>query len=119
MALKTYRELDAWKFSTELVVEIYKLTSTWPTKHRFGLASQIERASVSIPANIAEGYGRLHRGDYVHHLSIANGSLAEVETHLHIAVKLDLIDRETGLELWSKLQSIGKLLRGLIRSLKK
>jgi four helix bundle protein len=88
MALSSYRELQSWQVGMEVIESIYGLTKTWPAHERFGLVSQAQRASVSIAANIAEGYGRLHRGDYVHHLSIANGSRCELETLLLIAERV-------------------------------
>ena len=78
----------------------------------------MRRAAVSIPANIAEGYGRLHRGDYVHHLSMSNGSLAELETLLTVAVRLKLITRTRAVPCWKLAQEEGKILRGLISSLR-
>ena len=92
--MKTYRELDVWKKAVDMVVMVYELTRELPTEEKYGLISQMQRAAVSVPANIAEGYGRVHRGDYVHHLSIARGSLAELETHITIAVRLDFLARE-------------------------
>jgi len=80
MPVQTYRDLNAWKKAMDLVEGTYALTKSFPGTERFGLTSQIQRAVVSIPANIAEGNARKHRGDYVHHLSIARGSLAELET---------------------------------------
>ena len=94
MGLKTYRELDVWKKAIDLVEAVYVLTATFPASERYGLASQLQRSAVSIAANIAEGYGRSHRGDYLHHLSISRGSLMEVETHLTLAVRLKLASRE-------------------------
>src|SRR5207253_2763690 len=84
---------------------------------RFGLTSQTRRAAVSIPANIAEGNGQLHRANYLRHLSIAKGSLTELETHLQIAVRLDYLNREQAKQAWLLLQEVGRLLNGLIRSL--
>ena len=100
-----------------MVVAVYKFTAEFPKQERYGLASQMQRAAVSIPANIAEGYGRLHRGDYVHHLSIARGSLAELETHITIAVRLDFVQRESALPLWDMTQNVGQMLTKLIQSL--
>lgn len=116
--LKTYRELEVWKSAIELVAAVYVLTRCWPESERFALASQIQRASVSVPANIAEGYGRARRGEYLHHLSIARGSLAEVETLLVIAVKVGYVDRESATPLWERCQTTGKLLNGHVRALK-
>jgi four helix bundle protein len=118
MALKTYRDLEVWQKSMDLVMSVYQLTKSFPEDERFGLTGQIRRAAVSIPANIAEGYGRTHRGDYLRHLSIARGSLAELETHLVIAVRLEYISREDGVDTWHLAQDTGKLLNRLISSLK-
>lgn len=118
MALRTYRDLQAGQKSMELVVSVYHLTSEYPCEERYGLTGQTRRAAVSIPANIAEGYGRTHRGDYLRHLSVARGSLSELETHLTIAARLDFVTREGALETWTLAQETGKLLRRLIESLK-
>jgi four helix bundle protein len=76
------------------VLESYRLAGSLPRQERYELAAQIRRAAVSIPANIAEGNGRLHRGDYVHHISIARGSLMELDTHFEIARSLGYIRQE-------------------------
>jgi len=117
MALKTYRELEVWQRAMDLVVEVYRLSAEFPSREKFGLTSQIQRAAVSVPANIAEGYGRSHRGDYLHLLSVARGSLAELETHLAIAVRLGFLDRENAMDAWNLSQSVGQMLTKLIRSL--
>jgi four helix bundle protein len=101
----------------DLVEAIYQQTQPFPKEEVYGLTSQIWRAAVSIPANIAEGYGRTHRKEYVHHLSIARGSLWEVETLLQLAVRLKYLEREAALILWERLQEVGRLLNGLLRSL--
>jgi len=90
--LRSYQDLLVWQRSVDLCVEVYQLAARLPATERYGLAPQTRRAAVSIPANIAEGYGRTHRGDYVHHLSIASGSLCELETHLHITQRLHLLN---------------------------
>ncbi|NBK23655.1 MAG: four helix bundle protein, partial [Spirochaetia bacterium] len=92
----------------DMVVAVYELTAGFPAQERYGLASQMQRAAVSIPANIAEGYGRVHRGDYVHHLSIARGSLAELETHIALAARLGFTPRERATEIWNMTQEMGK-----------
>ncbi len=117
MALKTYRELDVWKKSMDLVVEVYKLTKDFPAQEKFGLTSQIQRAAVSIPSNIAEGHGRKYRGDYIHHLCISRGSLTELETLLTIAVRLKFIQRTQAVEVWKLAQEVGQMLNRLIHSL--
>ena len=119
MALKNYRDLTVWQKSMDLVVAIYELTGEFPPQERYGLSSQIQRAAVSIPSNIAEGYGRTHRGDYLHHLSIAKGSLAEVETQLALAVRLGFVAREQVIALWTLTQEVGKMIAKLIESLAK
>jgi len=117
MALKSYRDLDVWQKAMDLVVVAYETSRAFPSEERFGLASQLRKAAVSIPANIAEGYGRMYRGDYVRHLSIARGSLAELETHLAIAVRLDFITREDAMPCWDLSQEVGKMLTRLMQSL--
>ncbi|NLV45648.1 MAG: four helix bundle protein [Candidatus Hydrogenedentes bacterium] len=114
---KSYRELQVWQKAMDMVVAVYEVTAGFPTEEKYGLTSQIQRAAVSVPANIAEGYARVHRGDYVHHLSIARGSLAELETHLTIAVRLNFIQRERAVEIWSMTQEINKMLTSMILTL--
>ncbi len=116
--LTTYRELEVWQSAIDLVAAVYAMSKAWPDSERFGLISQAQRASVSIPANIAEGYGRAKRGEYLHHLSIARGSLAELETIIVIAVRLGHSQRDDAAVIWSKCQTVGRLLNGQIRSLK-
>ena len=83
----TFRELDVWKRAMQLVDEVYDLVVKFPRSEQFILRSQLLRSVISVPSNIAEGHARFHRGDYVHHLSIARGSLAELETQLEIAMR--------------------------------
>jgi four helix bundle protein len=117
MSEQTYQKLDVWNVAMDLVEAIYRLSSEFPDSERYGLKSQIQRAAVSIPANIAEGYGRLHRGDYLRHLSIARGSLMELETHLALAARLKLVERSKVLESWESSQRVGQMLTKLIASL--
>lgn len=118
MGLKSYRDLEVWQRAVDLVVAVYQLSKVFPPEERFGLVSQIQRATVSIPADIVEGYARMHRGDYLHHLSIAKGSLAELETHLTVSVRLHLIERGMVMEVWGIVQEVGKMLTKLIQSLR-
>lgn len=101
----------------ELAEEVYRLTELLPETEKYGLSSQLQRASASIPANIAEGYGRSHRGDYLRHLSIARGSLMEVETHLILAVRVKKLERENAVKAWELAQEVGKMLTQMIRSM--
>src|ERR1700687_5955116 len=78
--IKSYRDLETWQEAMNLVEKVYEITKSLPSEELYGLKSQIRRCSVSIPSNIAEGHGRKGSGEYLHHLSIAKGSLAELET---------------------------------------
>lgn len=112
-----YRELVAWQRGVDLVERVYRLTAEWPREEIYGLTNQIRRAAVSVPANTAEGQGRSSRKEFAHHLSIAFGSLCEIETHLVIANRLAYIDTPTCDELIVQSTSVAKPLHGLIRSL--
>ena len=90
--IRSHKDLDAWKNAIDLVVDIYKCAENFPSEERFGLKSQICRAAVSIPSNIAEGAARISSNEFAHFLSIAMGSLSEVETQIIIAQKLSYID---------------------------
>ena len=117
MAIQKYSELIVWQKAMDTVALVYQLTKKLPTEEKYGLKSQIQRASVSVPANIAEGYGRTHRGDYLRFLSIAKGSLCEVETYLVLFTKLNFMTKEEIQESWDKVQEVGKMLTALIHSL--
>jgi four helix bundle protein len=119
MAVKSYRELETWQTAIELVVEVYRATSLFPKDEVYGLTSQLRRAAVSIPSNIAEGQGRNSTREFLHHLSIAHGSLCEVETQMFIAQRLEYITREEAERLAPLTASVGRLINGLSRSLKK
>jgi four helix bundle protein len=88
---KSYRDLLVWQEAMDLVAESYKLAKKLPQEELFGLRSQMQRAAVSVPANLAEGFGRWHRKEYLHHLRIAAGSVAELETHFIIAARLQYL----------------------------
>jgi four helix bundle protein len=116
--LRSYRDLEVWQRAVDLVEAIYAATADWSRDERFGLTAQARRAATSIPANIAEGYGRDHRGDYLRFLSIAAGSVAELETHLIVAARLDHASREDLAPVWSLAQDVAKMLTRLRQSLK-
>ena len=103
----------------DLAVECYRATEGFPAPEKYGLASQIQRAAVSIPANIAEGHARLHRKEFEHHLSIARGSLAELETHLEIASSLGYLTAGQAASLADGAGQVGRMLNGLLASLRK
>lgn len=101
----------------ELVVESYAVSRHLPRDELFGLVSQIRRASVSVPSNIAEGYGRIHRGDYVRHLSIAAGSLRELKTLLEITYRLGYLDKAELRSVVRLADRVGQMLHRLTRRL--
>jgi four helix bundle protein len=111
--IKNYRDLLVWQKSMDLCVESYRLCDPFPRPEEFGLKSQIRRAASSIPANIAEGHGRDHLGDYLHHLSIAKGSLAELETHLLLAARLGYLDEAAVAAALRSTDEISRMLNGL------
>jgi len=117
--IRSYRDLEVWQKAMDLVVASYRLTNLFPKSETYGLSSQIQRSAASVPANIAEGHGREHLGDYLHHLSIANGSLMELETHILVAGRLNYVGREEVDRMLSQTGEVGRMLAGLIRSLKK
>jgi four helix bundle protein len=115
--VRSYRDLLVWQKAMDLVVLSYELARQLPDSERYGLATQIRRAAVSIPANIAEGHGRKHLGDKLHHLSVANGSLKELETHLLIAERLAYLQSaniQTALKL---AEELGRMLSVLTQKL--
>jgi four helix bundle protein len=116
---RPHKKLDVWKFSVDFVVHIYDITNHFPREEEFGLKSQLRRASVSVPSNIAEGLTRISIPDKLHFLNMANGSLSEVDTQLEIPNRLNYIDDSEKVDLENQLITIQKLLSGLIRSLKK
>jgi len=118
MALRTYRELDAWQQGIALVERCYKQTKTFPSDERFGLTAQLRRAAVSVPSNVAEGACRLTTNAFVNHVSIALGSLAEVETCIEIASRLEYLPSEQAKGLFELAGVVGRLLNGLLRSLR-
>ena len=115
--MKPHQKLDAWKKSFFFVKEIYLITEKLPADERFGLTSQIRRSSVSIPSNIAEGAGRKSKKEFIQFLSIALGSLSELDTQLLLCKELGFIDQINCDNLISELDIIGKLIYGLMKSL--
>jgi four helix bundle protein len=115
--VKSYKELKVWQKAMDLVVESYRVSRLLPKTEVFGLTSQIQRAAVSIAANIAEGHGREHLGDYLRHLSIARGSLMELETHIYIVTRLYIPNDEVKRAL-DMTREVDRMLSGLTKKLK-
>lgn len=115
--IKSYKDLIVWQKSMDLVSFTYSNLSGIPTDETFGLISQIKRSSISIPSNIAEGYGRGSSKSYMHFLSIARGSLYELETQLLIALNLNFIKQNIYNEFDNLIIEIGKMINSLIKKL--
>ena len=115
--MRPHQRLEAWIKAIELVVDVYKRTEQFPKEERYGLTSQMRRAAVSIPANIAEGAGRHTKKEFGYFLSNSQGSASELETELTIAFKLGYIDEATFSQLIAQLERIGRLITGLGRHL--
>ena len=111
--MKTHKDLDVWKKSISFVIEIYRISRKFPKDEIYGITSQIRRASVSIPSNIAEGAGRAYDKEFKQFLNIALGSIAEVDTQLLISNKLDYITIEEYKKLENDLTEIRKMTLGL------
>jgi len=116
---KSYRDLEVWQKAMDLVVMCYHMTKKFPKNEIYGLASQLQRAVVSVPANIAEGRQRQYSKEFLQHLSIAYGSLAEVETHVQIAGRLSYIGKDQIDKTLNRTAEIGRMLNGLRRSIQK
>jgi four helix bundle protein len=116
--IQSFRDLLVWQKGVHLVVHVYQLSMKLPKSETYGLMSQMQRAAVSIPANIAEGHARRHTGDFIHHLSIAIGSVAELETHLEIAMRLGFLSSAETQEAQSQCSEIARMLFGLIQKLR-
>ncbi len=112
-----YRDLKVWQASMRLAEEAYRLTKKFPKHEIYGLASQLQRSAVSLPSNIAEGHGRNSRKEFHHFLGIALGSLAELETQLMLAQRLNYFNEEEINPVLQNADEIGKMLKGLQKSL--
>lgn len=119
MMIKSYKDLDVWQKAMDLAVMCYQATKDFPKSEVYGLTSQLQRAAVSIPANIAEGHERKHQKEFIQHLSIAYSSLAELETHIQIAQRLDYISSDKTKRLLEMTGEIGRMLNGLRKSIEK
>ena len=118
MDSRPHRKLDVWQKSMELVREIYQTTSTFPKNEEYGLSSQMRRAAVSVPSNLAEGAARKGKNEFKRFLNIAQGSLSELDTQVELAHMLGYVASERHSDLMLKMTEISKMLYGLTNSLK-
>lgn len=116
MAVRNFRDLVAWQKSVDLVTHVYRLTSAFPDEERWGLVTQIRRAAVSIPANIAEGHGRSTAGDFLFHLSVARGSLNELRSLLDVSQQLGIASNAETRAVDDRADEVARVLWGLRRS---
>ena len=118
-SVQSYRDLIAWQKSMELVVEVYGCTQNFPKSEIYGLVSQLHRAAVSVPSNIAEGHARRSTGEFKQFLGHALGSLMEMETQIMIGERLGYLDSARVKNLMGRTTEVGKIMNGLLRSLGK
>jgi four helix bundle protein len=118
-SIESHRDLIVWRQSMDLAVAAYHLTNSFPVDERYGLTSRIRRSCASIPANIAEGYGRESAGAYAQQLKVAQGSLKEFETHVELAHRIGLMDEPTLSKVLKSSEEVGKMLRSLIRAIER
>src|SRR5918911_144136 len=117
MSVNSFRDLRVWQAGMDLVERIYQLTQAFPAQECYGLTSQMRRAAISIPSNIAEGHTREHSKEYLHHLSMAQASLAESETQVEIAARLGYLATDVPKQVLERLWSLGKQLYSLRNAL--
>jgi len=115
--LKNFKELKVWQKAYKLCLELYRITKNFPTEEKYGLSSQMRRAAISIPSNIAEGYGRKTIPDYVRCLYIAYGSTCELETQTLLSWDLDYLNEDNKNSLLEKINAVERMLMALIKSL--
>lgn len=112
--IESYRDLKVWQLGMDIAVDVYRLTQDYPRDEQFGLTSQTRRAASSVPANIAEGYGRNSKASYVNFLRIAQGSLKELETHVLLAERVGMARSEGTTDILGRCDRLGKMLGSLI-----
>ena len=119
MKITSFRDLRVWQLAMDLVELVYRLTRSFPRNEIYGLASQIQRAAVSVTSNIAEGHTREHTKEYLHHISMSQASLAELETQLEIAIRLGYVSLQEARSIAEHAESLGKQLYALRNALLK
>ena len=116
-SVKTHRDLQIWQKSMSLVTTVYSVTEKFPESEKFGLISQIRRSAVSIPANIAEGFGRMSNGDIKRFLNISMGSLFELQNELEISKNLGMLNENSFIDLFEITREIERMMSSFIRTL--
>ena len=116
--IRGFRDLEVWQKAVDLVVETYRVTRTFPADERYGLTAQLRRAAVSVPSNIAEGRGRFGLRGFIYHLSVANGSLMELETQFLISERLDYLKPGDARAVRDRAAEVHRLLAGMVRALR-
>lgn len=119
MDIKSYRDLAVWQKAMDLVMECYEISKEFPKNETYGLTSQLQRAAVSIPTNIAEGQARQHTKEFIQFLSISYGSIAELETLIQIAGRLNYFNTNQLYKFMDRTATLGKMINGLRKSLEK
>jgi len=119
MPVQSYRQLIVWQKVMDFVAEVYRVTRTFPKEEMYGVTSQLRRAAVSIPSNIAEGQGRQTTGEFRQFLGHARGSLLETETQILLSERLEYLDHKTTEMLLGQAAEVGRILNGLMNSLEK
>jgi len=117
--LRNYKDLNVWQKAYNFCLDVYRVTKKFPKEENFCMVSQMRRAAISVPSNIAEGYGRKTTKEYIQFLYIAYGSLCELETQILLSGDLEYLESEQLLEFQSGLGDIERMLKSLIRSLEK
>jgi four helix bundle protein len=116
-SVRSFKELEVWQTAMDMAVAVYEVTKSFPASEQFGLTAQARRAAVSVPANIAEGHRRTRPG-YINHVQIALGSLAEVETHVLLALRLRICRDSDAAPAQELVGRVGQMLYALLRSLR-
>jgi four helix bundle protein len=117
MTIRSYADLVAWQKAVRLAMNVYRVSVALPREEQYGLTAQMRRASVSVAANIAEGHGRRTDGECLNQLSVAYGSLCELETHLILSERLGLLEETTVRAVLGEAAEVGRLVNGLMRSI--
>jgi four helix bundle protein len=118
MTIRNYTDLIAWQKAMTLVESAYRVSADMPQEERFGLISQMRRSAISVPSNIAEGQGRWTDGEYLNQLSVAHGSLRELETQLLLSTRLGLLPKKAVQPVLDEAAEVGRLVNGLAKSIK-